>query len=104
MQFDVFVNPSPRMRTQYPYVVDIQSNLLSGLSTRMVAPLAITALEDSDLPSRLCPVFTISNQRLMFVPYEAAPLPKKLLRKRVVSLKHSAPEIIAAVDVVLSGV
>ena len=29
MQFDVFENPSPRMRDVYPYVVDVQSDLLS---------------------------------------------------------------------------
>ena len=28
MQFDVFPNPSPRMRDVYPLVMDIQSNLL----------------------------------------------------------------------------
>ena len=29
MQFDVFENPSPRMRDVYPHVVDVQSDLLS---------------------------------------------------------------------------
>jgi len=40
MQFDVFENPSPRTRDAYPYVVDVQSDLLSSLATRMVVPLA----------------------------------------------------------------
>ncbi len=40
MQFDVFENPSPRMRDVYPYVVDVQSDLLSSLATRMVVPMA----------------------------------------------------------------
>ena len=30
MQFDVYQNPSPRMREQYPFVVDIQSDLLGS--------------------------------------------------------------------------
>ena len=58
MQFDVFENPSPRMRDVYPYVVDIQSDLLSALATRMVVPLAIT----------------VNNKPLMLVSFEAAPL------------------------------
>ncbi|MDO8318030.1 CcdB family protein [Rhodoferax sp.] len=41
MQFDVYANPSPRMRDVYPYVVDVQSDLLSALATRMVVPLAV---------------------------------------------------------------
>ena len=40
MQFDVFENPSLRTRDAYPYVVDVQSYLLSSLATRMVVPLA----------------------------------------------------------------
>ena len=39
-QWDVFANPSPRMRQVLPYVVVLQSDLLSGLGTRLVAPLA----------------------------------------------------------------
>jgi toxin CcdB len=52
MQFDVFENPSPRMRDVYPYVVDVQSDLFSALATRMVVPLAITTLAAKDLPRR----------------------------------------------------
>ena len=44
MQYDVYPNPSPRMRHEYPYLVDIQSDLLSSLATRMVVPLAVTTL------------------------------------------------------------
>jgi len=44
MQFDIYRNPSSRMREQYPFVVDVQSDLLGSLATRMVVPLAITQL------------------------------------------------------------
>ena len=36
MQYDVYPNPSPRMRDVYPFVIDIQSDLLAALATRMV--------------------------------------------------------------------
>ena len=39
MQFDAFETPSPRMRDVYPNEVDVQSELLSALATRMVVPL-----------------------------------------------------------------
>ena len=104
MQFDVFDNPSPRMRDVYPYVVDVQSDLLSALATRMVVPLAITTLPAKDLPSRLCPVLTVNGQSLMLVPFEAAPLDKRLLRTEVTSVRDRSHEIIAAMDSVLSGI
>lgn len=104
MQFDVFENPSPRLRDIYPYVVDIQCDLLSSLATRMVVPLAITTLASKDLPRRLCPTFTVNGQSLMLVPFEAAPLDKRLLKTNVVSLWNQSNDIITAMDAVLSGI
>ena len=104
MQFDVFENPSLRMRDVYPYVVDVQSDLLSALATRMVVPLAVTALAAKDLPRRLCPLITVKNQPLMLVPFEAAPLDKRLLKAEITSIRERSHEIIAAMDAVLSGI
>ena len=92
------------MRDVYPYVVDVQSDLLSSLATRMVVPLAVTALAATDLPRRLCPVMTVKGQSLMLVPFEAAPLDKRLLKKKLASVHDRSHEIIAAMDAVLSGI
>jgi len=104
MQFDVYRNPSPRMREQYPFVVDIQSDLLGSLATRMVVPLAISQLASSDVPRSLCPVFQVQGLQLMLLPFEAAPIPKSLLKTDVQSVKRFASEIVAAMDAVMSGI
>ena len=104
MQFDIYDNPSPSMRDQYPFVVDIQSNLLSSLATRMVVPLAVTSLAAKELPQRLCPVFTVRRKNLMLVPFEAAPLDKRLLKTEITSIRDRASDIIAAMDAVMSGI
>ncbi len=104
MQFDVYDNPSPRMRDVYPYVMEVQSDLLSSLATRMVVPLAITTLAAQELPRRLCPVFTVNGKSLMLVPFEAAPLDKRLLKVEISSMRQRSDEIIAAMDAVLTSV
>ncbi len=104
MQFDVFDNPSPRMRDVYPYVVDVQSDLLSALVTRMVVPLAVTALAANMLPRQLCPIITVNGKSLMLVPYEAAALDKRLLKAEIASIRSQSHAIIAAMDAVLSGI
>ncbi len=104
MQYDVYPNPSARMRDVYPYVVDVQSDLLAGLRTRMVVPLALTQLHSSSMPQRLCPMLPVKQQRLMLVPFEAAPLDKTLLKSKLASLRDHAHDIVAAMDAVLSGV
>jgi toxin CcdB len=104
MQFDVFENPSPRMRDVYPYVVDVQSDLLSSLATRMVVPLAITALATTELPRRLCPLITVNDKAFMLVPFQAAPLDKRLLKTEITSVRAISDDIISAMDSVLSGI
>lgn len=104
MQFDVFENPSPRMRDVYPYVVDVQSDLISALATRLVVPLAVTAIAAINLPRQLCPVISVNNRLLMLVPFEAAPLDKRLLKVEITSIRERSHEIISAMDAVLSGI
>jgi toxin CcdB len=104
MQYDVYPNPSPRMRDVYPYVLDIQSDLLKALATRMVVPLALTSLPASSLPKRLCPLVLVKGQSLMLVPFEAAPLDKRHLKSKVASLRERADDFVAAMDAVLSGI
>jgi toxin CcdB len=38
-QFDVYINPSKNTRGTFPYIVDIQSPVISDIATRMVIPL-----------------------------------------------------------------
>ena len=38
-QFDVFENPSDRLRRQVPYIIAIQSHFLEALRTMIFAPL-----------------------------------------------------------------
>lgn len=104
MQYDVYPNPSPRMRDVYPYVLDVQSDLLKALATRMVVPLAMTSLPASSLPRRLCPLVHVKGQSLMLVPFEAAPLDRRHLKSKVTTLRERAEDIVAAMDAVLSGI
>ena len=92
------------MHDQYPFVVNIQSELLGSLATRMVVPLAVTGLADKDLPRRLCLVLVVRGQSLMLIPFEAAPLAKRLLKARIASVKDRAHDIVSAMDAVLSGI
>ena len=38
-QFDVYRNPNPATRARIPYLLDVQSDLLEPLATRVVVPL-----------------------------------------------------------------
>ena len=103
-QWDVYPNPSMRLREEIPFLVDLQSDLLSGLDTRLVAPLARSRVARAALPRRLCPEFTVQGSPVVLLPQETGAIDARLLKKRVVSLRAQAHEIIDALDAVVSGV
>jgi toxin CcdB len=103
-QYDVYPNPSTRSRDWVPYLVDVQSDLLSGLRTRLVMPLTRVAVDLPQAPRRLAPVFTIDGERLALQPQAAAGLDARLLNKPVASLAAHAGEIRDALDAVVSGI
>lgn len=102
-QYDVFRNPSASAADGIPYVVVIQSDLLDALATRLTMPLAVPD-SAAKVPATLCPVITVQGQRLHGLAHYAAPLPARLLRRPVDNVAAQAGALVAAMDMVLSGV
>ena len=102
-QFDVYENPNPKARDWLPYIVDVQSNLLSDLRTRLVIPLSSQPREPSPQPRRLTPVFIVAGQRLALQPQLAAHLDARVLRRVWATLSGHTGEIRDALDAVVSG-
>jgi len=102
-QYDVFPNPSASAGNGIPYVVVIQSDLLDALNTRLTVPLATLAFAGK-VPTALCPVITVKGTLLHALVHYAAPLPSKALRSPVDNVAMHASALVAAMDVVLSGV
>ncbi len=103
-QWDVFENPSPRMREALPYVVVVQSDLLGGLGTRLVAPLARHLSTQPGITRRLSPTLNVQGEPVVLVAHECAPVDARALRQPVTSVRTQSHLIIDALDAVLSGV
>ena len=103
MQYDVYLNPIPQSKNIYPYVIDVQSNLLSFLKTRMTVPLKIYKSR-VDTPKKLTPIFNVLGEDMLFISFFAQAMDKKHLRQSVGSLSQHASEIVTAMDCILSGI
>ena len=103
-QFDVFTNEDPSTRTRVPYLVDVQSDLLGELATRVVVPLMPSGAQGITPMTRLMPVFEVEGRLLAFVTPQLAGVPRAVLGRKVASLAASRHEIVAAFDVLISGV
>jgi toxin CcdB len=98
-RFDVYSTPGTG---GIGYVLDVQSNLLQELGTRVVVPLLPAKAPPK--PARgLNPAFKIDGQDHLMLTQFIAAIPSKELRKSVLSLNDRSADIMRALDVLLTG-
>lgn len=102
-QFDVYRNTDPRTSADTPFVVDVQSDLLDGLATRVVIPL-IAAEHAGKAAKHLNPQFTIEGRFVVMSTAELAGIPMRALGTKVGSLQEQRDEIVGALDFLFTGI
>ena len=101
-QFDVWLNPNPDSAPAIPYLLEVQSNLLEPVSTRVVVPLAL--LSERGQPAKyLNPQFEIEGMQVVMVTEQIAGIPKHALGKRLLSLEVQRDQIMDAIDFLFRG-
>lgn len=101
-QFDVYANPVRDMEGGAPFVVDVQSDQLAGLPTRMIVPLA--TLDDFQPLRHLNPLVEIDGQRLALMTQFMAAVPRHILDHPVTNLANRRNDIVAALDFLFTGI
>jgi len=102
-QFHVYRNLDRSSRERFPFLLDVQSDLLESLATRVVVPLGEA---DAKRPpvGGLMPVFEIEGRAVVRRTTETPGTACRIVGERVASLEHRRHEIVAALDVLISGV
>ena len=101
-QFDVLANPFPRSRGRQPFLVSLQSDLLSrSLDTVMVAPLE--PADSGKFADRLNPGVTVEGKPYVLIAQGIVTVRKSVLSKAHGSLVHDRDQIIAALDLLFTG-
>lgn len=103
-QFTVYENSNPITRKTYPYLLDIQSNLLDDLRTTVVIPLIPATVVGKNAISKLCPIMEIDGKKFIALTQQLAGIDRKVLKKEVCSLPQYQTEIISALDFIISGI
>ncbi len=102
-QFEVYRNPNTASAPSIPFLLDVQSDFLSGFSTRVVVPLApVQSIGKS--AQRLHPQFQIDGVNMVMITELMAAVPKAALGGPVISLAHHRDEIVAALDFLITGI
>lgn len=103
-QFHLYRNLNQATRKTYPYLLDIQSNLLSDIRTTVVVPLMPKRIAGDHIISRLNPVIHVNNEQLVVMTQSLAGIDRKILGDSVADLTDYRAEVFAAIDLVLTGI
>ena len=102
-QFTVYRNKSARTKALFPLLVDVQSNLLEDLQTRVVIPLSKAGALTRKPMSHLTPVLKFEGETYMLMTPELAALARNDLGVATGSLAERRDVILAAMDFLLTG-
>jgi len=98
-QFKVYENSHESGAERYPYVLDVQHEIVSSLETRLVIPL----VSDLKRMTKLNPVFEIEGRVMILSTTEMASVPLDMIGKEVADLSERSGEIINAIDFLITG-
>ncbi|HQT25907.1 MAG TPA: CcdB family protein [Burkholderiales bacterium] len=84
------------------FLLDVQTNLLDNLNTRVVVPLL--PIDRAPIPAKILnPVFEIDGISVSMVTQFMAAVPAKILKRALTSLDRKQNEITAALDFLFHG-
>lgn len=101
-RYDVYANPDKAERVLVPFFLDIQSDHIKGVQTRVVVPLWAF----DQLPNRspeLNPEFKVAGLHVAMDTPAVGAVPVSVLRRPVANLSHQQLPIQNALDMLLGG-
>lgn len=104
MQFSVHKNKNPKTRAAYPYLVNVQSDLLQDLRTRVVVPLVKQTTIGKKPIKDLTPVVQIDSQKYLMLIPQLAGIAASELGPEVATVANHRDAIVAAVDFLITGI
>lgn len=103
-QFTVYQNKNKATQTAYPFLLNIQNDLLSTMQTCVVVPLTPVKTMAHKPMSKLTPILSVQGQDYCMMTPQLAGIHKRELGAEIEILIAYQNDIIAAIDFLLSGV
>ena len=102
-QFTVYRNKSARSKALCPFLLDVQSDLLEDLETRVVIPLSKAPALTKRPLSQLTPVLQFEGESYVLMTPQLAGIARSELGAATGSLAERRAEILGAMDFLLTG-
>ena len=101
MQFMVYRNNGNSRA--YPYLLDVQSDIIGELNTRLVIPLFLLDEVSGRPARRLNPVLNVDGEDFLVMTHEMASVRQSQLGEEVVSVREQRQAIKNALEFLLDG-
>lgn len=102
-RFDVYATPG-RHADSTPYLLDVQSDLLDGLDSRVVIPLRRRERFPAvPLADRLTPTLSIAGAEFILETPKMGAVPRRALGAPLLSLAAEQERVTAAMDFLFQG-
>ncbi len=102
-QFDISINNSRSSKTDVPYLMDIQSDSVSILGTRIVVPIRKAADFIDKTINKIHVPLEIKNKEYIAFISEMAAISTGMIGSTVANGTPMRTEIIAAIDLLFTG-
>jgi toxin CcdB len=103
-QFTVYENKNARTKKTFPYLIDIQSDLLAGLQTTVTIPLCKASHLKDQIIAKLCPIVAIRGEKFVAISQQLAGIDRSQLGKEITNLSENRAQFVAAIDFMILGI
>lgn len=102
-QFIVYENGNPASRTRVPCLLDVQSDLIGAMDSRVVVPLIRVAGAGRPIDG-LMPTVVVRGEPMLMDTAHLAGVSRNVIGKQVQDLSDERDTIMAALDFLVSGI
>lgn len=102
-QFVAYANADVVSKKLIPYYLDVQSNLIETVGSRVVVPL-VTVERAGGVIERLMPCLSVGERRMVMDTAQVMGIPMRMLGKQVADLSDERHAILAAIDMLTHGI
>lgn len=103
-QFTIYENKNTKTRKAFPYLIDIQSDLLEELQTTVAIPLCKVSQLKGKIIAKLCPLVEIRGEKFVAISQQLAGIDRSQLGKEITNLSEYRSQFIAAIDFMILGI
>jgi toxin CcdB len=100
-QFDLYENQNTQTNETYPFLLDIQSDILGDLNTRLTVPLAVSPKQYKSLP--FTPMIEVHGKAYMVMFHLMASYPINEYGSVIGNLEKDRSMLLSAYDFMIQG-